>query len=203
MNKLNLDIAGLIAAIFISTGAMAEDLSKVDYAAAKDKISAEYKVAKANCSSLSGNAGDICTAEAKGREGIARADLEVSYKPSSKTRYEAAVAKAEADYGVAKQRCDDKAGNVKDVCVKEAKAAKTTAKADAKAQMKTADANRKASDKSADARSDASSTKAEARKDAAADKNDAQYAVAKEKCDTYSGAAKDSCLDQAKVSYSK
>lgn len=203
MNKLNLDLAGLIAAIFLSTGAMAENLSKVDYIAAKDKISAEYKVAKANCSSLSGNASDICTAEAKGRESIARADLEASYKPSSKTRYEASVAKAEADYGVAKQRCDDKAGNVKDVCVKEAKAAKTTAKADAKAQMKTADANRKASDKSADARSDASSTKAEARKDAAADKNDAQYAVAKEKCDTYSGAAKDSCLDQAKVSYSK
>lgn len=203
MNKINLDIAGLIAAIFFSTGAIADNLSKADYVAAKDKISADYKMAKTNCGSLSGNAADICVAEGKGRESVARADLEASYKPTSKNRYDASVARAEVDYDVARQRCDDKAGNVKDVCVKEAKAAETAAKADAKTQMKTVKANKKASDKSADARSDAASTKAEARMDAAADKNDAQYAVAKEKCDTFAGAAKDSCLDQAKVSYSK
>jgi hypothetical protein len=42
------------------------------------------------------------------------------------------VAKAEADYRVAKERCDDQAGNVKDVCLEEAKAAEAAAKADAK-----------------------------------------------------------------------
>jgi hypothetical protein len=203
MNKCKLEIVGLITAVFFSTGALAENMSKADYTAAKDKISAEYKVGKGKCEALSGNAADICIAEAKGREHVAKAELDATYKPSSKSRYEALVARAEADYGVARERCDDQAGNVKDICVKEAKAAESSAKADAKAQMKAADANRKASDKSADARSDARSTKADASKEAAADKNDAQYVVAKEKCDAFSGSAKDRCLDQAKLLYGK
>jgi hypothetical protein len=37
-------------------------------------------------------------------------------------------AKSEADYRVAKERCDDKSGNPKDICVEEAKAAQATAK---------------------------------------------------------------------------
>ena len=42
------------------------------------------------------------------------------------------IAKAEAEYAVAKERCDDQAGNAKDVCVKEAKSAQTAAKANAR-----------------------------------------------------------------------
>jgi hypothetical protein len=33
------------------------------------------------------------------------------------------MAKVDADYAVAKEKCDDFSGNAKDVCVKEAKAA--------------------------------------------------------------------------------
>ena len=203
MKNINLNVIALSVALAFSTGAIAENMSKADHSAAGDKIAAEYKTAKANCGSLSGNAADICVAEAKGKEKIALAELESTYKPSSKSRYEARVAKADADYGVAKQRCDDLAGNTKDVCVKEAKAAETAAKADAKAQMKTSDANAKANAKTVDARSDAAAKTADARKDAAVDKNDAQYAVAKEKCDTFAGGAKDRCLDQAKITYVK
>lgn len=39
------------------------------------------------------------------------------------------VAMADANYAVAKEKCDDFAGNVKDVCVKESMAAAVTAKA--------------------------------------------------------------------------
>jgi hypothetical protein len=46
-----------------------------------------------------------------------------------------AVAKAEAEYEVAKERCDDKSGNDKDICQKEAKATEAKAKAAAKASM--------------------------------------------------------------------
>ena len=42
------------------------------------------------------------------------------------------VARAEATYAVARERCDDKAGNVKDVCVTEAKANESKALAEAK-----------------------------------------------------------------------
>jgi hypothetical protein len=203
MNKLNISMITMAISLAFSTGAIAQNMSKDDYKAGKDKIAAEYKSAKAVCDSLSGNPKDICVADAKGKEKVAKAELEAGYKPSNKATYEVSVAKAEADYAVAKERCDDLAGNAKDVCVKEAKAAETTAKANAKAEMKTAAANVTAKEKTTEARSDASKKATDARKDATADKRDAEYAVAKEKCDTFSGDAKDQCLNQAKARFGK
>ena len=192
MNTLNIKTIAIALSLAFSAGAMAQSMSKADYQTGKDRIAAEYKSARGACNSFSGNANDICVAEAKGKENIAKAELETSYKPSAKTKYDVRVAKAEADYAVAKEKCDDLAGNPKDVCVKEAKAAQIAAKADAKAQMKTTAANTTASEKSADAR-----------KDARADKTDAEYAVAKEKCDALAGGAKDKCLDDAKLRFNK
>jgi hypothetical protein len=192
MNKLDINTIALALSLMFSTGAMAEGMTKAEYKDGKDKITEQYKVAKAACKPLSGNAGDVCEVDAKGKEHIAIAELDAAYKPSLKSRYEVQIVKAEADYALAKERCDDKAGNAKDVCVKEAKSVETAAKADAKALLKTSESNTTANEKSM-----------EARKDAKADKTDAQYAVAKEKCDSYSGGAKDRCLDQAKVNFNK
>jgi hypothetical protein len=192
MNRLDINTIALALTLMFSTGAMAEGITKEEFKASKEKIGEQHKVAKAACKSLSGNASDICEVEAKGKEKVAIAELDATYKPSLKSHYEVQVVKAEADYALAKEHCDDKAGNTKDVCVKEAKAAETTAKADAKAQMKSSEAKGTAKEKSADAR-----------KDAKEDKSDAQYAVAKEKCDTYAGVAKDRCNDQAKVNFNK
>ncbi len=192
MNKFNINAIAFAVSLAFSVGAMAEGMSKDDYKAGKDRIAAEYKVAKVGCDSFSGNAKDICVAEAKGKAAVGKAELGASYRPGVKALYRVRVAKAEADYAVAQQRCDDKAGNVKDVCAKEAKAAQVVAKADAKERMKTLDANAVASAKSATAHQDAT-----------ADKRDAGYAVAKEKCDTYSGDAKDSCMKQAKADFGK
>jgi hypothetical protein len=192
VNTLTINAIALAVSLIFSAGAMAQSMSKNDYMAGKDKITAEYKLAKAGCASLSGNPSDICMAGAKGDEKVAMAELEAGYKPTPDARYQALVARAEADYGVAKERCDDRAGNTKDVCMKEAKSAETAAKADAKAQMKTSDANATANDKSADAR-----------KDATAEKLEAEYKVAKEKCDTYAGNAQDVCVNEAKVRFGK
>ena len=63
------------------------------------------------------------------------AELDARYKPPQKADYSVTVAKAEAAYDIAKEKCADKAGNEKDVCVKEAKAAKVRAKADANAAV--------------------------------------------------------------------
>lgn len=199
MNRLN--VIALAVGLAFSAGAIAQNVSKEDYKAGKDRIATEYKSAKAGCGSLSGNTKDICMAEAKGNQKVAKAELEASYKPSLKTQYQARIARADAGYAVASERCDDLAGNVKDVCVQEAKAAKTSAKADAKAQMKVAEANATAAEKSSSARGEANSKSVEARKDATTDKFEAEYKVAKEKCDTYSGDAKDNCLSQAKVRF--
>lgn len=192
MNAMSIKVIALAAGCAFSVAATAESISKEDYKAGKEKIEAAYKAEKAACSGFSDNRKDICIVQAKGTEKVSRAELEAVYKPDSRSRHDVLVAKAEAGYAVAKERCDDLAGNAKDVCVTEAKAAETAAKAEAKAQMKTSDANAKASEKSA-----------EARVEATKDKTDAGYEVEKEKCDTFAGAVKDQCLDKAKQRFGK
>jgi hypothetical protein len=203
MNKLNMTAIAAAIGIVFSTGVMAQSMSKDTYKATEDRIAAEYATDKKNCDSLSDNKKDICIAEAKGKEKVAKAELEARYEPSAKNHYKAQVAKAEADYAVANEKCDDKAGNDKDICVKEAKAVETRIKADAEAQMKTSEANQAASEKSAEAGQKASAAGTEARQEAATDKRDADYAVAKEKCDSLKSDAKDRCLDEAKAKYNK
>jgi hypothetical protein len=203
MKKFNTKLTALAIGLALSAGAFAEGMSKPDYKAGKDKIAAELKANKAACDSLAGNAKDICVVEAKGKEKVARAELEATYEPKEKTHYNLRVARAEADYDVAKERCDDVAGNAKDVCVKEAKAALVAAKADAKVKMKTLIANTQADKKVVEARSDASAKVSDVRSEAAADKTDAQYKVEKEKCEALAGNAKDGCLAQAKTRFGK
>jgi hypothetical protein len=203
MKKFNISIIALAIGFTFSLASVAQSMSKNDYSAGKDKIAALYKSEKTACATLSGNAKDICIAEAKGKEMVAKAGLEETYQPSRKTHYQARVSKAEADYALANEKCDDLAGNSKDICRKEAKSKLIAAKADAKVQMKTTDANAVASEKTLEARNKANDQVNSARKDAAEDKSEAQYAVAKEKCDTYAGGAKDQCMDQAKARFGK
>jgi hypothetical protein len=174
------------------TAPMTTPLSKEAYATAKKNSDAQYKTDKAACASLSGNAKDICAAEAKGNERIAKADAEAGYKHTPKARENARVARAQAGYDVAVEKCDDLAGNAKDVCVKEAKAELVKGKANAKVDRVTADT-----------RKDASVKQTEARKEASADKRDADYKVAIEKCDALAGPAKDACIGNAKAQYGK
>ena len=149
MNKFFITVIATAVTLAFSNGALAaQGMSKDEYKAGKDKIAADYKSAKAACDPLSANAKDVCIAEAKGKQKVAKAELEASNKPSNKNRTAVHIAKAEADYSVAKEKCDDKAGENKKVCVKEAKAAETRAKADARTQMKTSDASKPVKDKS-------------------------------------------------------
>jgi hypothetical protein len=173
-------VALAAASVTLSFAAMAQ-MTPNDARAGKDRIQADYKAARATCDSLAGNAKDICVAEAKGKEKVALAELEHGRtgKPADATKV--AVARADAVYEVAKERCDDKAGNDKDVCVKDAKAAHTRAQADAKAARKSA----------------------EARSDAAGDKRDADYKAAVERCDALAGDAKTSCVNAAKAQFGK
>ncbi|MEO8717049.1 MAG: hypothetical protein ABI423_02380, partial [Burkholderiales bacterium] len=171
MKRFSHSTIALALGLAFSAGAMAQGLSKEEYKSRTDGIEAAYQSAAGRCGSFAANAKDICMAESKGKESVAKADLEAQYKPSQETEYQARDARAQADYAVAVQKCDNQAGNAKDVCVAEAKAAQTNAKADAKLQMKTSDAKAEAGVKAADARQDATEAK-----------RDANFAVAKEKC---------------------
>jgi len=167
-------------------------ISKDAYDTAVRNAEARYKADKDACSSRSGNAKDICLAEASGREKVAKADAEAAYKNTPKAREDARDARAEAAYNVAKEKCDELSGNAKDVCVKEADAKKVRARADAKVEAV-----------AADTRDDSAAKQAESRRKAEADKRDADYKVAVEKCDSLSGAAKNTCVEDAKLRYGK
>lgn len=196
-------ITTIAVAIGLAFGnaAMARNMSMHEYKSTLTRIDSEHRSDLKNCRSLSGNANDICVAEANGKAKVATADLEATRKNTRQAHYNARVIKAEADYAVAKERCDDKAGNDNDVCLKEAKAAEVAAEADAKAQMKTSQAYGEASEKSNDARKEARETAGDAQRDAAVEKRDADYAVAKEKCDSLAGDTKSQCVDNAKRHY--
>ena len=132
MNNLNIIAISAAIAFAFSNGAMAaQSMTKVEYQSAKDKIAANYKSAKARCDSLTANAKDVCMAEAKGKENVAMAELEAHSNPSEKARHDVNIAKAEAAYAVAKEKCDVKTGNDKTACVKEAQAKEARAKANA------------------------------------------------------------------------
>jgi hypothetical protein len=167
-------------------------MSKASYTQALKDADAQYKVDKAACSSLSGNAKDICVAEAKGKDNVAKAEAEGAYKHTPKARENARIAHAQANYNVAIEKCDDLAGNPKAVCVKQAKAELVKGKANAKVGRVAADTSHEAAKKQAEARNDAS-----------ADKREAEYKVAIEKCDALAGPAKDACVSNAKVQYGK
>ena len=169
------------AVVFAGTAGAADKGDKGTYDQAKASAKAAYDTDKKACDSLNGNAKDICVAEAKAKRVRVDENAEAAYKNTPKAREHAAHEIAEADYNVAKERCDDKAGNEKDICLKEAKAAMTKVQADAKAAQKST----------------------EARMDASKDKMDADYKVAAEKCDAMSGDAKNSCVASAKARYHK
>src|SRR3970040_946367 len=198
MSKFTTTAIVTAISLTFSVGAMAQNMSKNDYKTGMDSIAAEYKFDKTSWECLSGNANDVCMAKAKGKEKVAKADLEARNKNTNQARYEALVTKAEADYSVVKEKCDDHADNVKDVCLKQAKAEQIPAKADAKSQMKISETNKKANEESAEARKEANNESADARRNAATEKRNADYSVAKEKCDALAGGAKESCMNEAK-----
>ena len=185
-------LAGPAAAQLQTPKAASAPMSKDGYVNAKADADARYKLDKDACSSLAGNAKDICVAEAKGRDSVARAEAEAAYENTPKARESAHVAQTQASYDVSMEKCDDLAGNRKDVCVKEAKAELVKGTADAKVDRV-----------AADTRNDAAAKQAEARKEASAAKRDAEYKVAIEKCDALAGAAKDACASNAMAHFGK
>jgi vacuolar-type H+-ATPase subunit H len=187
--------AALFAAALGSTGVAyaANDLmTREAFKAEKDRIEARYESAKQACSKFKGNAEDVCKAEAKAEQRIADAELDARNKGTPDAQEKARRVRAEAEYDVAKEKCDDLSGNAKDVCVKDAKAAETKAKAEAKANRRVAEA-----------RTDAKQRTAEARKDAAEASRDADYRAARERCDQLAGDAKDACVRDVRAKYGK
>lgn len=180
-------IATCVAALMATS---AFSLTPAEQKAEKDRISADYKAANAQCKTMKGNSKDVCEKEAKGREKIAMAELDYKRDATESNRYKVAKTKADADYDVASEKCDDQSGNVKDVCKKDAKAAHVKAVEAAKVSEVRNESGSNSAAKAADV--------SEARKDADKKVREADYKAAAERCDALSGDTKDKCVNDAK-----
>lgn len=171
---------GVVAALWaLGVGSAHAELSRAEFQAGKDRISAAYKVDKAACKPLTGNAQDVCEEEAEAKEKVARAELEFNHSGLAKDQTHVWEVKAKTAYEVAREKCDDRAGNAKDVCVQEAKAVRDKAMADARLSKEIRQSRQEAGD----------------------DKAHADYEVAVEKCDALSGSSKAACVASAKAKH--
>jgi hypothetical protein len=124
-----------------------ETMPKDQYKSEKQRIEKEAKAAKDKCKDMKGNAKDICMAEAKGQEKVAKAELELKNKDTPKNRYDVAAAKADMEHDIAREKCDEMKGKEKEACQKDAKNARDSAKKQAKAERESTEGkkDRKAS----------------------------------------------------------
>jgi hypothetical protein len=180
-NTLSRVLLPLYVMAFWGASAWAQNagMGKPAYDTDKARIHAEYRVDKKACTSLAGNTKDVCIEEAKAKEKIALAELEAHFTGKAADHNSLQIAKAEAAYAIAKEKCDGQAGNAKDVCIEKAKAIKTKALADVKLKKEVR----------------------QSQKDASEDSREADHKVAVEKCDAMAGEAKANCMASAKAKY--
>ncbi len=130
LNKPFLMLA--VASSFLFAG-QAGAMTKEEHKAAMDKINAEQKADGAKCNQLKDNAKDVCEKEAKGKEKVAKAELQQAYQPSARHARKVQEEKVDAMFMVAKEKCDDLKGDAKNACQKDARDAERKGKADIRA----------------------------------------------------------------------
>lgn len=131
-NRFRRQLASLAAISLVACGSAtwAADepaMSKQAFKAAQQKISDVARSERKACEPRKGRAAELCAKEAKAREKIAKAELEADYEPSPDSLQEARNVKADAEYDVAREKCDDLKGATRDRCVKTAKSVREAA----------------------------------------------------------------------------
>jgi len=132
---MQLKLTVIAAALALGTASFAQAADKADrkvHNADEERIESEYKAAKEKCDTMQGNQKDICVAEAKAHEKVAKAENDAKHaKDPSKEQAKVQRVRADAEYDVAKQRCQEMNGNEKDVCMKEAQVQRDKTRASA------------------------------------------------------------------------
>ena len=72
-------LLALCVALTCAWAGQASAMTKDEYKAANDRISAEYKTDKDACASYSAHAKEVCLEQAKGKERVASAALDYNY----------------------------------------------------------------------------------------------------------------------------
>lgn len=179
---LGLATACLLTALCATPALAATGLTSVDdFNAGKARAEAALLADKAACDKLAGTPRDICREQARGKELVAKAELDLAHTGTRKAQDQVTTVKLDTAYDLARTQCNDKAGHAKSVCTKEAQAARAKGQADLKMNQRVTDAKR----------------------DATEDRRDADYKLASEKCDAMAADARASCLAAAKAKAGK
>ena len=125
MTNLFLALAASVALMSVTLNTTAAEKmgqTKAEYNAAKARADADYNASRLHCKDFSGNDRDVCMEKAKAALTKAKADAKANYEGTGEAKLEARGDIIEADYKVAKEKCDSLSGDAKNVCVAEAKA---------------------------------------------------------------------------------
>lgn len=96
-------------------------MNKDAFKAAQQRIEAEAQVQREACGRFKGSAKDLCEVQAKGSQKVAKAQLQAQYKPGPEAEKLVKFAQADADFELAKQRCQPLKDSARDRCVARAK----------------------------------------------------------------------------------
>jgi hypothetical protein len=136
--------AALLGANFSVVAAEKTAQTKAEYNAAKARAEANYDAARSQCKNFSGNDRDVCQKQAKANLTKAKAQAKANYQGTGEAQLDAREDIIEADYKVAKEKCDSLAGDAKTVCLADAKAAYAKQEATLEAREDSMEADYKA-----------------------------------------------------------
>jgi hypothetical protein len=105
----------------LSVASCSHSATRSEYRATIAQAKADYKASMRRCQSLRGNDEDVCEKQAKAEYTKAETDAKSTYKGTAHAQADAMEDQAEANYKVARERCDPLSGDEKDACIKRAK----------------------------------------------------------------------------------
>jgi osmotically-inducible protein OsmY len=163
------------------------------------KAESAYRAATAKCDAKSGNDKDVCMAEARLTRTRTEADALSKYNHTAASHAKARANVADAEYDLAKAKCDAKSGAEKDSCMDNAKSVHTAALSDVKAERTERPTAVGSSGGGATGASGGGNTGSGGLV-TGTDTRDPAKAAAVDKCAQMSGDAKTSCLVETKPS---
>jgi hyperosmotically inducible protein len=126
-------LASALTAAFASAYAADTKPDTTTYRSVTQKAAADYKVAAASCTGMSGNERAVCVEEAKVARARSDAAAAAQYNSTLKVRTVANTALANAEHALAVVKCSVLTAAEKDSCLANARSAHVAALADAKA----------------------------------------------------------------------
>ncbi len=135
--------AFLLALLCGATAMAATGLSSVgDFNAGKARAEADLLAERRACNGMSGHPHDVCREQARGKERVTKAELELAHTGTRKAQDHLTTVRLDTAYDLARTQCNDKTGSARSNCAKEAQSVRSKAQADLMQHRRVTDARR-------------------------------------------------------------